>query len=58
VAENRFRLRQAGQGGETIDTLEGTVTAGEGAWMVKGERGEQWPVPAAQFAQRYHGPVG
>jgi len=43
--------------GETVDTLEGPVTVAEGAWIVKGERGEQWPVPPAQFARRYQGPV-
>jgi hypothetical protein len=43
--------------GEVIDTLEGPVTAGDGDWVVRGERGEQWPVPAGDFASRYEGPV-
>ena len=43
--------------GETIDTLEGPVSTAEGVWIVKGELGEQWPVTAAEFAQRYQGPV-
>jgi hypothetical protein len=43
--------------GEVIDTLEGPVTAAEGDWVVRGEQGEQWPVPADKFAQRYEGPV-
>ncbi len=43
--------------GEVIDTLEGPVTAAEGDWVVRGEQGEQWPVPADEFARRYEGPV-
>ena len=39
--------------GEVIDTLEGQVTAAEGDWVVRGEQGEQWPVPADEFARRY-----
>jgi hypothetical protein len=39
--------------GEIIETLEGTVTAPEGAWVVRGEQGEEWPVPADEFARRY-----
>jgi hypothetical protein len=43
--------------GEVIETLEGTVTAAEGEWIVRGEQGEQWPVPPDEFARRYEGPV-
>ena len=43
--------------GEVIETLEGPVTAAEGDWVVRGERGDQWPVPADDFARRYEGPV-
>jgi hypothetical protein len=50
-------LARPARGAETLVTLEGPVTAVDGAWIVKGERGEQWPVPAAEFAQRYEGPV-
>jgi hypothetical protein len=38
---------------EIIDTLEGPATAADGDWVVQGVRGEQWPVPADQFARRY-----
>ncbi|MCX2933720.1 hypothetical protein ORI20_25950 [Mycobacterium sp. CVI_P3] len=43
--------------GEVIETLEGRTTAGAGDWVVQGEHGEQWPVPADEFARRYEGPV-
>ncbi|MDT5059294.1 MAG: hypothetical protein QOF66_7660 [Mycobacterium sp.] len=43
--------------GEVVDTLEGTAVAGPGAWIVRGVRGEQWPVPAEEFRRRYQGPV-
>ncbi|MGD1111319.1 MAG: RyR domain-containing protein, partial [Mycobacterium sp.] len=39
--------------GETINTLEGPATAAEGDWVVRGSRGEQWPVPGEEFARRY-----
>ncbi|WP_197503236.1 hypothetical protein [Mycobacterium sp. 1245111.1] len=39
--------------GEIIETLEGPNTAGDGDWVVRGESGEQWPVPAQEFAERY-----
>ncbi len=39
--------------GEVVDTLEGQVTAAEGDWVVRGEQGEEWPVPADEFARRY-----
>ena len=44
--------------GEVIDTLEGSITAAEGDWVVRGEQGEQWPVAPGEFARRYQGPVG
>lgn len=43
--------------GEVVDTLEGAVTAAEGDWVVRGEQGELWPVPADDFARRYDGPA-
>jgi hypothetical protein len=43
--------------GETIHTLEGPVTAAAGDWVIQGNRGEQWPVPADEFSRRYRGPV-
>lgn len=39
--------------GEVIETLEGRVTAGAGDWVVRGELGEEWPLPAGEFARRY-----
>ncbi|WP_156686764.1 hypothetical protein [Mycobacterium sp. Marseille-P9652] len=39
--------------GEVVNTLEGPNTAAEGDWIVRGEGGEQWPVPGAEFARRY-----
>jgi hypothetical protein len=43
--------------GETIHTLEGTVPASDGDWVIQGNRGEQWPVPHDEFRRRYRGPV-
>lgn len=43
--------------GEVIDTLEGRVTTSSGDWLVLGEHGDQWPIPADEFAQRYAGPL-
>jgi hypothetical protein len=43
--------------GENVPTLEGTAAAHRGGWIVRGERGEQWPVSADEFARRYDGPV-
>ncbi|BBZ23012.1 hypothetical protein MHIB_14300 [Mycolicibacter hiberniae] len=39
--------------GETIETAEGPTAADDGDWVVKGEAGEQWPVPADVFALHY-----
>jgi RyR domain len=41
------------QPGETIETLEGPTTAFDGDWVVRGADGEQWPVAAREFAERY-----
>jgi hypothetical protein len=43
--------------GEVIATLEGSVKASSGDWVVRGARGETWPVPAAEFTSGYEGPV-
>lgn len=58
AGEGRWRgkgLVQArpAQPGETIHTLEGPTTAAEGDWVLRGTRGEQWPVPGDEFARRY-----
>jgi hypothetical protein len=52
-----FVLARPARGGERIETLEGPATAGDGAWVLRGERGEQWPVSSEEFALRYQGPV-
>ncbi|BBX76129.1 hypothetical protein H7H78_03665 [Mycobacterium shinjukuense] len=39
--------------GETVNTLEGPTIAADGDWVVRGVDGEQWPVPADEFARRY-----
>jgi hypothetical protein len=39
--------------GEVVDTLEGPVTAPAGGWVVWGEAGDRWAVPADEFARRY-----
>ena len=41
------------QPGEKIQTLEGPTTASDGDWVVRGADGEEWPVPAREFAERY-----
>lgn len=50
--KGRVQARPA-QPGETVNTLEGPTTASEGDWIVRGEQGEQWPVPGPEFARRY-----
>ncbi|MFT3899693.1 MAG: hypothetical protein QM728_05535 [Gordonia sp. (in: high G+C Gram-positive bacteria)] len=46
------RARPA-RAGEVVRTLEGDVPTRAGDWIVAGDGGEQWPVPAAEFEQRY-----
>ena len=41
----------------TVQTLEGPVTAAPGDWIVQGQTGEQWPVPAGEF-EHSHVPGG
>jgi hypothetical protein len=58
VEGNQWRRRghvsaRPAQPGETITTLEGPTTASDGDWVVRGTDGEEWPVPAPQFAERY-----
>jgi hypothetical protein len=52
-----FVMARPARPGETVDTLEGRAAAGVGAWIVRGERGEQWPVSAEEFRGRYEGAV-
>ena len=47
--DRRSRARQS-------NTLEGPATAFEGDWVVRGADGEEWPVPAREFAERYAEP--
>jgi hypothetical protein len=58
VDDNQWRRRgtvsaRPAQPGETVETLEGPTTAADGDWVVRGTDGEQWPVPAQAFAERY-----
>ena len=58
IAGRQFRRKgrvhaRPARAGEVVDTLEGMTAAGEGDWIVRGSSGEQWPVNAAEFAQRY-----
>ncbi len=39
--------------GETIETAEGPALAADGDWVVQGNAGDQWPVPADVFARHY-----
>jgi hypothetical protein len=50
-------LARRARAGETINSLEGPVTAEEGDFVIQGDRGEQWPVAPAEFERRYRGPV-
>lgn len=50
--KGRVQARPA-QPGETVNTLEGPATAADGDWIVRGQQGEQWPVPGDEFARRY-----
>ncbi len=50
-------LARPARPGETVHTLEGDVTAQSGDWVVQGEGGEHWTVPADEFTLRYEGPV-
>lgn len=46
-------LARLAQPGETVDTVEGPTVAADGDWVVIGDTGEQWPVPADVFARHY-----
>ncbi|WP_264917531.1 MULTISPECIES: hypothetical protein [Mycobacteroides] len=58
VAGRRWRRRgsvlaRPARTGETVESLEGSVTASEGAWIVQGDHGDIWVVPGDEFARRY-----
>jgi hypothetical protein len=42
---------------QIIPTLEGDAVAEHGDWIVKGQGGETWPVPADEFEKTYEGPL-
>lgn len=46
-------LARPARAGETIDTPEGSTIAADGDWVIKGDHGDQWPVPADVFARHY-----
>jgi hypothetical protein len=43
--------------GEIVETLEGRQQVTADVWIVKGGRGEQWPVTRADFEKNYEGPL-
>lgn len=58
VAGRRWRRRgsalaRPARTGEKVESLEGSVTAPEGAWIVQGDHGDIWVVPGDEFARRY-----
>ena len=40
---------------ESVDTLEGTLHATAGSWIVQGDHGDVWAVPGDEFERRYRG---
>jgi hypothetical protein len=42
---------------QIIPTLEGGAVAEEGDWIIQGQAGERWPVPAEHFEKTYEGPL-
>lgn len=39
--------------GINVPTLEGMSRASQNDWIVQGEQGDFWPVPAGQFSEIY-----
>lgn len=50
-------LARQARPGERVRTLEGELSAAPGDWVVQGEGGELWTVPADEFGTRYEGPI-
>lgn len=46
-------LARPARDGETVDTLEGSITAPAGSWIVQGDHGDVWAVPGDEFERRY-----
>jgi uncharacterized cupin superfamily protein len=46
-------LARPGSSGEIVQTLEGQVVVRAGDWVVRGEHGDEWAVPADHFAAAY-----
>lgn len=46
-------LARQAQAGEVIDTPEGPTEAADGDWVIRGNHGDQWPVPADVFERHY-----
>lgn len=58
LGEGRWRrlgtvLARPATPNEVIDTLEGTIRAPMGSWVVQGNHGDVWAVPAEEFDRRY-----
>ena len=50
-------LARPAHAAEKVDTLEGTITAPDGSWIVQGDHGDVWAVPGDEFSRRYE-PTG
>ncbi|MBX7450320.1 hypothetical protein GR927_20230 [Mycolicibacterium sp. 3033] len=46
-------LARPAQDGETVQTLEGSITAPARSWIVQGDHGDVWAVPGDEFERRY-----
>ncbi|MCV7054330.1 hypothetical protein [Mycolicibacterium gilvum] len=58
IGGNRWRrlgtvLARPANDGESVRTLEGTITAPPGSWIVQGDHGDVWAVPGDEFTRRY-----
>ena len=48
-----IEARPCEPGGEVIETLEGTMTASPGDWIIRGVNGETYPCKPDIFAKTY-----
>lgn len=63
VGANRFERTgtvqaRPAQTGELVETLEGTTTARDGQWVVRGEHGEEWLISGARLRSGYRPAAG